>query len=75
MGPTKTIAWLLAIYWIVVGSINVLFIEGFGIRSVAELFAYIALGGACYFLTIKTGNLLSSQRKTKKTEETSRWRS
>ncbi|NQT71732.1 MAG: hypothetical protein HQ553_03055 [Chloroflexi bacterium] len=75
MGPTKTIAWLLATYWTVVGSINLLFIEGFGAKSVAEFFAYMVLGVACYILTMKIGNVFSRQRRTKKSEEASRWRS
>lgn len=75
MGPTKTIAWLLAAYWTVVGSFNLLFIEGVGVKSIAEFVAYVVLGVACYILTMKIGNVFSRQRKTKKSEETSRWRS
>lgn len=73
MGPTKTIAWLLATYWVVVGSINLLFVEGFCARSIIELLAYIGLGVACYMVTIKIGGAFSRPRKVKKSEETSRW--
>ena len=75
MGPTKTIAWLLVIYWTSVGIVNLAYVEGFSLKSVAELFGYIVLGWACYFLTTKIGSVFSSQSKTKKREEISRRRS
>ncbi|MBT4512650.1 MAG: hypothetical protein HOC20_10635 [Chloroflexi bacterium] len=74
MKATKTIAWLLFAYWVLIGVINMACVEGMCAKGSLEFLGYAAIGGLCCFLTLKIGGLFAHRsRKVKDNRQTTRW--